>query len=74
MVLTALNQMLQIRDSILIQSDTDSNPDRETAKLASKRRIKKFSCFEQFGALVKRMEASLGAYKIIEKTLLFCHF
>jgi hypothetical protein len=35
--------------------------------LALKRKMKKFSCFEQFGALGKRMEASLGAYKIIEK-------
>jgi hypothetical protein len=55
MVLLAFNQMLQIPYSILILSDTDSNPDSETAQLVSKRRIKKFSCFEQFGALGERL-------------------
>jgi hypothetical protein len=63
MVLPAFNQMLQIRDSILIQLDNDSNPDPETVKLASKRRIKKFSCFEQYGALGERIELLLMLIK-----------
>jgi hypothetical protein len=61
MVLPAFNQMSQIRDSNLIQSDTGSNPDPETAELALKRRIKKISSFKPFGAFGERLEDSPGA-------------
>jgi hypothetical protein len=71
MVLPAFNPMLQIRDSILILSDTDSNPNPDTAQLASKRRMKKFSCFEQFGALGERQGLLLVLYKSLKKSSSF---